>query len=795
MRRRMEKWKTGNIHGLLKEAEALQNKIKKISAKKKELDNCRKFANLMQQGKVTKAVRILTSEDNAGTLPLDDNTRRLLNEKHPPAQEAPPETLFRGEYHPPPPEIFESITGEKIRKFALHTNGAAGPSGLDAEGWKSILSTSKFGNAANDLCKAIAALARKLATENCQNLDALTACRLIALDKKPGCRPIGIGEVLRRIIGKAIMDVVVDDVKTAVGNLQVCVGQQAGCEAAIHAVRKIYEDPNCEAVLMVDAANAFNNINRKATIHNIEIKCPSIAQYIKNTYSQPAKLHIYDKQTNTCETIASNEGTTQGDPIAMAMYALGLLKLQDHINFSDTNIKQVAYADDLTGAGKITHLQKWWEIIERYGPPLGYYPNAVKSVLTVKHEHLDHAKEIFKNSQIIITSGGEKHLGAILGTNSAKAEYVKKQVYKWIHELKLLAQFAEVEPHSAYTAFTFGMKHKWSFLMRTVPGTEQLFEPLEEIIRKELIPALSGGRNPTAIERAILALPPRLGGLGITDPCRIANTEHQNSIKLTTSLTQYIIAQDSLTQPDQKEMKKRLEMAREVGASNWLTTLPIRSKGFSLNKQEFVDAISLRYGWAIDGLQQQCTCGSSFDPNHAMTCKTGGFVCMRHDEVREVTAQMLGEVSRDVRVEPSLFPTAGRNFSLQSTNTADDARLDVSANGFWPTPSPPCCLASIFCPLFVHFNLSPAGRFPVTAFACYRLRQAHSPGDSTGSRESGIGVGCHTPGKSIYLPEDAALRYMDGRCAHPLIGLLWVIFGTADYVFSQAIVFMVGSQT
>ncbi|XP_063591446.1 uncharacterized protein LOC134768559 [Penaeus indicus] len=407
-----------------------------------------------------------------------------------------------------------------------------------------------------------------------------------ALDKKPGCRPIGIGEVLRRIIGKAIMDVVVDDVKTAVGNLQVCVGQQAGCEAAIHAVRKIYEDPNCEAVLMVDAANAFNNINRKATIHNIEIKCPSIAQYIKNTYSQPAKLHIYDKQTNTCETIASNEGTTQGDPIAMAMYALGLLKLQDHINFSDTNIKQVAYADDLT-------------------------------------------------------------------------EYVKKQVYKWIHELKLLAQFAEVEPHSAYTAFTFGMKHKWSFLMRTVPGTEQLFEPLEEIIRKELIPALSGGRNPTAIERAILALPPRLGGLGITDPCRIANTEHQNSIKLTTSLTQYIIAQDSLTQPDQKEMKKRLEMASEVGASNWLTTLPIRSKGFSLNKQEFVDAISLRYGWAIDGLQQQCTCGSSFDPNHAMTCKTGGFVCMRHDEVRDVTAQMLGEVSRDVRVEPSLIPTGG----------------------------------------------------------------------------------------------------------------------------------------
>ncbi|XP_047481418.1 uncharacterized protein LOC125033892 [Penaeus chinensis] len=66
-----------------------------------------------------------------------------------------------------------------------------------------------------------------------------------------------------------------------------------------------------------------------------------------------------------------------------------------------------------------------------------------------------------------------------------------------------------------------------------------------------------------------------------------------------------------------------------------------------------------------------------------MTCKTGGFVCMRHDEVRDVTAQMLGEVCRDVRIEPPLIPTEGRNFSLQSANTADDARLDISANSFW----------------------------------------------------------------------------------------------------------------
>lgn len=89
--------------------------------------------------------------------------------------------------------------------------------------------------------------------------------------------------------------------------------------------------------------------------------------------------------------MASAEGRTQGDPVAVAMYAIGLLRLQDHLEHSGTNVKQVAYADDLTGAGKIKDLQRWWEIVKNHGPPQGYYPNANKSVLIVKPGHLDTA--------------------------------------------------------------------------------------------------------------------------------------------------------------------------------------------------------------------------------------------------------------------------------------------------------------------------------------------------------------------------------------------------------------------
>lgn len=84
----------------------------------------------------------------------------------------------------------------------------------------------------------------------------------MALDKCPGVRPIGIGEVVRSIIGKVILTTIEDKVREAAGTLQVCAGHQAGSEAAIHTMREISEDPSTEAALLVDASNVFNILNQ-----------------------------------------------------------------------------------------------------------------------------------------------------------------------------------------------------------------------------------------------------------------------------------------------------------------------------------------------------------------------------------------------------------------------------------------------------------------------------------------------------------------------------------------------------
>ena len=65
---------------------------------------------------------------------------------------------------------------------------------------------------------------------------ALMACRLVSLDKRPGVRPVDIGETLRRALTKLVMRAAGDQAKTACGNLQLCAGIKAGIEGATHAI-------------------------------------------------------------------------------------------------------------------------------------------------------------------------------------------------------------------------------------------------------------------------------------------------------------------------------------------------------------------------------------------------------------------------------------------------------------------------------------------------------------------------------------------------------------------------------
>ena len=130
-------------------------------------------------------------------------------------------------------------------------------------------------------------------------------------------------------------------------------------------------------------------------------------------------------------------------------------------------------------------------------------------------------------------------------------------------------------------------------------------------------------------------------------------------------------------------LQRTMDLGTEKGASTWLTALPLQEQGFTLNKQEFQDALCLRYGWQLKNLPSHCVCGSVFSIDHAMTCSHGGLIIIRHNDIRDITANWLSEVCRNVESEPPLLPLTGENIVPLSANRRDDARADIRATGFW----------------------------------------------------------------------------------------------------------------
>ncbi len=128
-------------------------------------------------------------------------------------------------------------------------------------------------------------------------------------------------------------------------------------------------------------------------------------------------------------------------------------------------------------------------------------------------------------------------------------------------------------------------------------------------------------------------------------------------------------------------LQRSVELARETGASSWLTTLPIVEFGFTLHKGAFTDALALRYGWPLSRTPSNCECGSSFSVDHSLSRSRGGFTILRHNETRYLTADLLTEVCHHVTTEPDLQPVTIESFNLRSTNIHD--KLDIAMNRFW----------------------------------------------------------------------------------------------------------------
>ena len=89
--------------------------------------------------------------------------------------------------------------------------------------------------------------------------------RLIALDKYPGVRLVGVGEMWRRLFDKIVLNLMGPESNMVCQGDQMCAGRKAGIDRAIHRLQALWDENSSTeewGFLLVEAKNVFNDINR-----------------------------------------------------------------------------------------------------------------------------------------------------------------------------------------------------------------------------------------------------------------------------------------------------------------------------------------------------------------------------------------------------------------------------------------------------------------------------------------------------------------------------------------------------
>ena len=191
-------------------------------------------------------------------------------------------------------------------------------------------------------------------------------------------------------------------------------------------------------------------------------------------------------------------------------------------------------------------------------------------------------------------------------------------------------------------------------------SSEQL-PSLDKVIRLDFIPAIPGYAGGD-IERVFLALPAKMGALGLQNVASDAELFYLWSRSVTRALVDHLLrrnerpmtevvevqrnafkaiqrsnarrlAMDEFSLLTKKQLLPRMKRAaiaaEDKGSSSWLTALTLEDFGFLLLKGKCQHDLHLWYGWTLPRLPSLCVCGDSFGIDYDLSCSHGGFLGIR----------------------------------------------------------------------------------------------------------------------------------------------------------------------
>ena len=418
----------------------------------------RKYHSAVLDGRLRAAVRGLTSSDTGGVLGPNDAftktgrpVRDVLAEKYPPLRIpnlSDPDNMAFADYGEAPDVIPIDCPIGDVERVARQLHGSAGCSGVDAEHLKNQLL--KHGKASAELREELAEWALWLANTAppWASYRAMRQGRLVALDKQPGIRPLGIGEAWMRAVSKLVLMQCGMDGKAACGNTQLCVGLEAGIEGAIHASMQCASNtmpfpeerthpdtstgdpppqpeppdnetqiptntpnapagyphtlPDPDVHFLTDARNGFGKLSHMAMLWEVWHRWPAGSRFAHNLYRHECRLILRGTPGTAPAILLSREGVMQGCVWGMILYGIGLMPLAETLRRSDPTVLQPWYADDFALQGPASRVAKLFHILCRHGPSVGYFPEPEKCWVICPPSSEPQARQVFNDASLSV---------------------------------------------------------------------------------------------------------------------------------------------------------------------------------------------------------------------------------------------------------------------------------------------------------------------------------------------------------------------------------------------------------
>ena len=497
---------------------------------------------LVEEGQYSKAVKALVSE---GLHELTEAVAAELKEKHPQRDDWARVAENKGSNAEKVSFDVDEVW-KGLRGFPRGT--APGGTGGRAQHWVDALEILPA-DARNRILAPLATLCTRLAngggpTELAQ---WLAGAPIFPLKKRgPGVRPIAVGEVLRRLIGRMFVNKPeikekTEEIFEKVGQLGV--GVKGGAEIAVQLLRTWIEKKKAKGlngwgVLKIDFENAYNTLDRGAIERVLKEEFPELLNWFRFCYGVPAVLSCQGKKL----PFASKAGIQQGDPLGPLYFACGILILCRRIKAELKDSLSLWYLDDGSMAGPGEELLKAWKIVEEEAKKIGMRVNVKKCEIWSPEGH-EKWQDDFPEQVVRLKGEGFELLGAPIGTKEFCEEYARKRVMKVKEVVAKLPLLADPQMELVLLRSCIGLP-KFGFTLRSAPPEDiqtatKEFDDLMEKTSEERFGIQMG--KEAAMQ---WHLPVRMGGVGISRAQDVSAPAYLGNVLLALPFLRKLVEED-----------------------------------------------------------------------------------------------------------------------------------------------------------------------------------------------------------------------------------------------------------